>query len=460
VLQEHEIPLALLHGKVLLERGTQRVEQVAARVRLLGLGHETELLELGDQDLLLVALERLERLELFDDGLGGRLDAERLGHDVCPCRLLFIGQVFLGRVVEETDLDPAEDDRGKVAVSEGTSDDGLRLGNVIELSEGRRVSVGVALEVVCGGETVVWLGDGPADDISAITEGNSRYSHQVLALDNDLLSVLQVLGSVPEREQDTSCGPRELVTKRIVRVLRGHETTAEGLKLVDLASLLVHAVDDVDGGDVVDSGVEADLVEDDDPGLLALVLERLHGRGDVGRGDDVLLVPDRGLDHGGVEGVRDEGDDEVVLGDGGVECLGVGNVQLDSLGVGHLDGELLCGFQRSRGNSQTVSPSGNVFSRGLRDESTTEQEHLLSGADSGRGIQIRLVAPRTNAGGKVVQDLLAVLDHGPAEFGQDERGPVDVVVVVHAVGDGTERGRDGSLGVERAADEADLSGGV
>lgn len=166
MLQEHKIPLALLHGEVLLERGTQGVEQVASRVRLLGFRNETELLELGDQDLLLVALERLERLELFNDSLSGSLDAQSLGHDVCPCCLLFVGQVFLGRVVQQTDLDPAEDDGGKVSVSEGTSDDGLGLGDVVELSEGSRVSVGVALEVVCGGETVVRLGDGPESGLA------------------------------------------------------------------------------------------------------------------------------------------------------------------------------------------------------------------------------------------------------------------------------------------------------
>jgi len=89
-----------------------------------------------------------------------------LGHNLSPRGLLlFVSEPFLGGVIQQADLDPASNDRGKVSVSEGTTDDGLRLGNVVELSEGSRVSVGVALKVVRRGKTVVRLGDGPERSI-------------------------------------------------------------------------------------------------------------------------------------------------------------------------------------------------------------------------------------------------------------------------------------------------------
>ena len=43
------------------------------------------------------------------------------------------------------------------------------------------------------------------------------------------------------------------------------------------------------------------LVHNGDPGILYLLFKLEHGRRDITCGDDVLLVPNRGLDDGSVE---------------------------------------------------------------------------------------------------------------------------------------------------------------
>ena len=78
---------------------------------------------------------------------------------------------------------------------------------------------------------------------------------------------------------------------------------------------------------------QANLIHDGNAGILALLVELQHGRGDVAGGDNVLLLADGGLDDSGVEGVGDQADDKVVLGDLGVEGLVVGNIERDGSGI-------------------------------------------------------------------------------------------------------------------------------
>lgn len=56
-------------------------------------------------------------------------------------------------------------------------------------------------------------------------------------------------------------------------------------------------------------------------------VELEHRRRNVGSRNDVLLVLDGSLDNGGVVGVRDQADNEVVFGNLGSNGLVVGNVQ-------------------------------------------------------------------------------------------------------------------------------------
>ena len=77
----------------------------------------------------------------------------------------------------------------------------------------------------------------------------------------------------------------------------------------------MHLVYRLDRVQMVYARVEPNLVHDDDPRLLYLVLERADARGDVARRDDVSLALDRGLDHVHVVDVRHERDDDVAFRD-------------------------------------------------------------------------------------------------------------------------------------------------
>ena len=70
---------------------------------------------------------------------------------------------------------------------------------------------------------------------------------------------------------------------------------------------------------MIHSRIEPDLVHNDDPSLLDLVLERTDGGADIARRHDVRLPLNRGLDNVNVVDVRDERDDKVMLGDGALE---------------------------------------------------------------------------------------------------------------------------------------------
>lgn len=104
-----------------------------------------------------------------------------------------------------------------------------------------------------------------------------------------------------------------------------------------------------DIGVLLTTGVEADLVHDGDAGLLGSGVQLQHGRADVAGGDDMLLLADGRLDDLGVEGVRDQGDNEVVLGDGGVKGLRVVDIEGGRLGALDASGELLGGREGPAG---------------------------------------------------------------------------------------------------------------
>lgn len=96
-----------------------------------------------------------------------------------------------------------------------------------------------------------------------------------------------------------------------------------------LSSSLVNSVNKLNGVEVVQSGVQPSLVHDGNTGVDALLVQFHHRVRNVRSGNDVLLEFDRRLDDVGVEGVRDEGDDEIVGGNGCVEGSFVRDVNRD-----------------------------------------------------------------------------------------------------------------------------------
>lgn len=88
------------------------------------------------------------------------------------------------------------------------------------------------------------------------------------------------------------------------------------------------------------------LVHDGNAGGLGLSIELHHSGRDVASGNDVLLLANSRLNDGGMEGIRDQADDKVMLGDLSIESLIVGDIEGDGGGVLDTLRELL-----SRGKS-------------------------------------------------------------------------------------------------------------
>lgn len=107
----------------------------------------------------------------------------------------------------------------------------------------------------------------------------------------------------------------------------------------------MHLLDGLDGVEVVDSWVQTDLVHDCDAGVLCSLIQLKHGWRDIGSGDNVLLLADGRLDNSGMESVWDEGNDQVVFADSGVQSLLVGDIEGDWGSVLDAFGELLCALK-------------------------------------------------------------------------------------------------------------------
>jgi hypothetical protein len=95
--------------------------------------------------------------------------------------------------------------------------------------------------------------------------------------------------------------------------------------------------------------VETNLVHDGDTRGLGLLVQLEHGRRDVARRDNILLVADGRLDDGGVEGVGDQADDKIVLSNLSVESLVVGYVERDGVSILDTLGELLSAGEGAAG---------------------------------------------------------------------------------------------------------------
>ena len=78
---------------------------------------------------------------------------------------------------------------------------------------------------------------------------------------------------------------------------------------------------------------QANFVHDRNARILALLVELHHGRRNVARGNDMLLLPDGRLDHSSVEGIGDQANNKIVLGDLGVQGLRIGNIERDGSGI-------------------------------------------------------------------------------------------------------------------------------
>lgn len=91
------------------------------------------------------------------------------------------------------------------------------------------------------------------------------------------------------------------------------------------------------------------LVHNCDSCVFCLLFKLEHGCGDITRGDNVLLVSDRGLDDGRVEGVWDQANNKIVLCYRSVKGFVVSDIEGDWLCELDALGELLCAVEISAG---------------------------------------------------------------------------------------------------------------
>lgn len=137
----------------------------------------------------------------------------------------------------------------------------------------------------------------------------------------------------------------------------------------DLATLLVDLTDGLDSIQMIDTRVKTDLVHNDDTSLLRLLVELSDSRGNVAGSHNVGLALDGGLDDGGVVGIGDERDDEVMSSNFALEISSGVNVKGDGARVRKAIDQALGGRERPAGYTTINSP----LSRTSRSYNTYQQ---------------------------------------------------------------------------------------
>ncbi len=202
VLQHHQVALAGRVRHQRLELRAERVEEVArarrerrgaeepdpaqARDDARGLclrGELAELLDAGDKGAVVKGSVVSRQIYMRDVRLSGVSSAGGLLGSLGP------GEpgnepLFLGGI-EVAEVDERLDKLGESLVPERSAHNGLGLGDVVELAEGRRVAVGVRDECESRGD-VIGLG----------------VSHKLGSSDGDLLALGVVGGGVEKSEED------------------------------------------------------------------------------------------------------------------------------------------------------------------------------------------------------------------------------------------------------------------
>lgn len=129
------------------EGGAEGVEEVVAGGDGLGLGEESDPPQAGEDTFLLgLGRERSLLLDRGDEGsFVGRRSSEGLGGDLGPRKTLgSLREVVDGRFVEETSVDESLDEFGESLVTKGSTNNSLGFRDLVSLSEGSRIAVGVS----------------------------------------------------------------------------------------------------------------------------------------------------------------------------------------------------------------------------------------------------------------------------------------------------------------------------
>jgi hypothetical protein len=203
------------------------------------------------------------------------------------------------------------DEFGKACVSQRSSQHLGGIAQSVDLLVGDAVAVGIAFECECLVEPHFRLG-----------------VEQVVGLHLDLAAAVDVDCLVLEGSEGSNGRPGELVAQGVVAATGRGQSAAPAFVLEDLPFLLPDLVDDLHGGEVVDAGVEAHLVEEDESLLPRLLVELLQFLADVGGRDHVPADCQAGLGDVNVQEGRDVADHDVRSVDDRLELGAVLHVDL------------------------------------------------------------------------------------------------------------------------------------
>ncbi len=179
-------------------------------------------------------------------------------------------------------------------------------------------------------------------------------------------------------------------------------------------------------------GSQTNFVHDDDTGGLGLLIKGLDGGGDVTGGDDVGLTLDGSLDDSSVEGIRDEGDDEIMSCNLGFEVESAVDIEGQSGGVGETFTESLGFLKCSAGNGQIVRwIAYDVLRARARDEAASQKEDLLGGL-------VRIGNHKCFTA-KLGLDVFSFGQKDATEFRENKRRCMDGVVVIPGIAELAER---------------------
>ena len=187
MLQHDHVLLTLLVLHLLLEGCAQRVEEVSAGSDLL-VAEQADPPQTLDDALLLSGVREARELGNLGDERVFRVRARAHGLlcHVGPHSLAAGREVVLWRLVQEAKLDQAGNELREAGITQGATDDGLSLRDLVLLPEPSRVSVRVRNE-----------GEGRVDVVRLCVV------HQVLAVDLNQLAVLVQLGAIEQGKEDS-----------------------------------------------------------------------------------------------------------------------------------------------------------------------------------------------------------------------------------------------------------------
>lgn len=109
----------------------------------------------------------------------------------------------------------------------------------------------------------------------------------------------------------------------------------------------MNLVDELHCVQMIDTGVETNLIHDHDSGLLDLIFKFTDAVANVARGYNVRLALDGGLDNGDMVDVRNKRNDKIVLCNSLLQGGAVGHVKGNSSCVGQVASQALSGRKRA-----------------------------------------------------------------------------------------------------------------